>query len=274
MVDYITANDVIIFDPRYDKPLSLKLNIQSNLKKIIFSNYELNNDIFEAYENSNFDNFALICSNFNQPLGNSLANCTALTHIFFGYLFNQPLGNSLDNCTKLTHIHFCCEFNQQLTNSLDNCTVLTHINFGHKFNYPLCDFLYNHPLLVHLGLGYYFNQKVNLPLKLRSLSLNSNNGNLTDYLPNNIKELELEQYFDLELDNLPSSIKKITFDKISKYNQELNCLPTQLSILQLPSDYNKQILSIPNALKKLICSKNYPCINDFSGIDVCTYLKS
>jgi len=51
-------------------------------------------------------------------------------------------------------------------------------------------------------------------------------------------------YFTLELNNLPSSIKKISFDKESKYDKELNCLPNKLEILQLPKKYNLQIKKI------------------------------
>jgi len=70
------------------------------------------------------------------------------------------------------------------------------------------------------------------------------------------------------LDNLPSSIKKISFNKKSDYNKELNCLPNGLEILQLPVRYKLQIKNIPKGLKKLICSKNYPFINDFIDLGV------
>ena len=71
--------------------------------------------------------------------------------------------------------------------------------------------------------------------------------------------------FDLKLDNLPSSIKKIEFDEDSEYNKELNCLPAQLSILKLPAKYNIRIQLIPSALTKLICSENYPYHQDFAN---------
>jgi hypothetical protein len=186
--------------------------------------------------------------NFNQLLVNSLNNCTALTHLTFVHRFNQPLVNSLNNCTALTYIKFGYEFNQPLDNALNNCTALTH-----------------------LGLGFMFNQKVSIPYNIRSLSLNSNNGNYGDYLPDTIEELELGKYFNLELNNLPSSIKKITFDKNSMYNKKLNCLPNGLSILELSASYNEQISLIPSALSKVICSKKYKFINDFTGIQVETY---
>ncbi len=47
MTDYITNEDTIIFDPKYDEPLNPELLI--NYKKIIFSDYELNNGLFKAH---------------------------------------------------------------------------------------------------------------------------------------------------------------------------------------------------------------------------------
>ena len=118
------------------------------------------------------DNFTILrsyfSSAFNCLLGDSLHNCTSLTHIYFGYNFDNPLGNALDNCTALTHIKFGDNFNQPLVNSLDNCTALTHIKFG-----------------------YYFKRKCELLHNVRSLRLYYNNTYLIDYLPDAIEELEL-----------------------------------------------------------------------------------
>ena len=102
MTDYITNKDTIIFGPKYNKPLDNKLLL--NHKKIIFSNYKLNNNLFEKYENNDFRDVNCIGSKFNQPLSNSLDNLTNLTHLTFGRDFNQPLLNSLNNdrnCTRL-----------------------------------------------------------------------------------------------------------------------------------------------------------------------------
>jgi hypothetical protein len=61
--------------------------------------------------------------------------------------------------------------------------------------------------LIHLGLGK-TNQNVNLPFNITSLYINCNNTHFTDYLPDSIEDLELGSDFNLELANLPSSIKK------------------------------------------------------------------
>ena len=282
MKDYITNDDTIIFNPRYNKPLDSKLLTLSKYKKIIFSDYELSSGIFEAYENENFKNLKFSTSDFNYPLSNlldyiisktfltyfirfnqPLNNCTALTVLVFGWNFNCPLYNSLDNCTALTHIKFGYLFNQPLDNSLDNCTALTHIVFGTIFNQPLLNSFNNCTSLYHIGLGSNFNQKNELPFnikslsldsKLRDLSLDSNNMNYMDHLSDNIEEIELGSDFNLELNNLPSSIKKIKFNIRSKYNKKINCLPNGLLILQLPACYDQQISLIPSALTKLICS--------------------
>jgi hypothetical protein len=57
---------------------------------------------------------------------------------------------------------------------------------------------------------------------------------LIDNLPNSIEELNLGIQFNLPLDNLPSSIKSIKFNKQSKYNKPLYNLPSLLEILELP----------------------------------------
>jgi hypothetical protein len=130
-VDYITKDDTIIFTCKFNKLLDSEL--LSHYKKIIFSDYELNDSLglFEAYENKKFHNDdKCIKSLFNQCLNNSLNNLSSLTHLTFGCNFNQSLGNSLHNLTSLTHLTFGYYFNQPLDNSLDNLTSLSHLTFA------------------------------------------------------------------------------------------------------------------------------------------------
>ena len=70
MNDYITNESTIIFDPKFNKPLDYKL--LSNYSSIIFSDYELNDDLFDAYTNYNFHKLNYVGSKFNQPLSNFL----------------------------------------------------------------------------------------------------------------------------------------------------------------------------------------------------------
>ena len=70
MGDYITNEDTIIFSPEFNLPLNPLILI--NYKKIIFSDYELTESLFDAYSNNNFSNEKWIGSKFNCPLSNSL----------------------------------------------------------------------------------------------------------------------------------------------------------------------------------------------------------
>jgi hypothetical protein len=296
MVDYITKGDTIIFSPEFNKPLDSELLL--TYKKIIFTNYKLNDKLFDAYENNNFLNLNITysCSCFNQPLLNELDNLISLTHLTFGYNFNQPLYHSLDNLISLTHLSFGCNcnfnqplhhsldklsslthltfglnFNQPLLNELDNLTSLTHLTFGLNFNQPLLNELDKLSSLTHIGLGNKFKQKHDLPFNIKSIKLYCNNQYYINYLSDNIEEIEFGNKFNLELNNLPSSIKKISFDKYNEYNKELNCLPNTVELLQLPTDYNLQIKNIPKGLKKIKCSEYYEFINDFIDLEVEIY---
>ena len=83
--------------------------------------------------------------------------------------------------------------------------------------------------------------------------------------------MELDCWFNLELNDLPTSIKKIIFNKNSNYNKELNCLPKFVEQIQLPKHYNKQIKNLPSKLNKVICLTKYKYIEDFNNLEVLTY---
>jgi len=59
-----------------------------------------------------------------------------------------------------------------------------------------------------------------IPPSVKILTLNCNNLNLIENLSNSIQELNLQINFNLELNNLPNSIKIIRFKKKSRYNKE------------------------------------------------------
>ncbi len=67
-MNYITNNDTIIFSPSFNDKLDYKL--LNDYKKIIFSDFNLNNNLFEKYENNNFQGLSYIRSNFNQLVDN------------------------------------------------------------------------------------------------------------------------------------------------------------------------------------------------------------
>ena len=56
--------------------------------------------------------------------------------------------------------------------------------------------------------------------------------------------LLLDYNFDLDLNDLPSSIKILSFGGESEYNKDLNNLPQSLEKLYLPKKYNKKILNL------------------------------
>lgn len=283
--DYIIYNDeIIIFRPLYNDDLANYETVISNYKKIIFSNFENmltsiednNLMILEDYSNEEFNkiincvyskphlfkpNFSSIKnykkSQYNYPinfnyyehvthltLGHDY-NCSFyytpesslnLTHLTFGHSFNQTLILP----KNVTHLTFGNKFNQKI--NLPN--NLTHLTFGYEFNQKV-----NLPeKLTYLIFGFNFNQKVNLPNNIIKLKINNNKIDI-DYLSNNLEELELGKCFNLQIDNLPNSIKilKIFNDN---YNKNLNCLPNSIEILQLPKNY--KIENIPSNLQKIL----------------------
>ena len=151
--------------------------------------------------------------------------------------------------------------------SLAELSNLHKLTFGYTFNQPLQNSLSKLSNLCKLTLGHNFDQIINIPFNIKYLKLNCNNQNIIDYLHNNIEELELYSNFNLELNNLPTSIKKIIILN-NRYNWELNNLPNSIEYIQLPIFYDKKILNIPSKLKVIKCSKDYKYINDFINYQV------
>ena len=255
--DYLISNDnILLFKPEFNKSLINYIDIISKYDKLIFFNY---NDIKIFISiNNKFDDYYLY-SKFNKPIYILPSNITPLN---FGSNFNQEVNNLPPN---LTHLTFGEYFNQEVKNLPPN---LTHLTFGSNFNQEVNNLPLN---ITHLTFDYNFNQQAYIPFSVKYLKLNCNNKYIIDNLSNNIEELELNSSFTLELNNLPSSLKKLIFNKYSLYNKELNCLPKKLELFQLPLYYNHKIKNIPNGLKKVICSKNYKYINDFKSLEIETY---
>ena len=332
-MDYIIKDDTIIFSPEYNRQIDT--NLLTNCKKIIFSNYELDDYIFDKYNFGNLYELRYVQSKFNYSvnnLPNSLIHLTFghafnyivdklpeyLTHLIFGWTFNQSVdklpqyltylifsesfNNSVDNLPEyLTHLTFGWKFNKQVDNLPKTLTFLffnfnfnhsvdklpnslTHLTFGSEFNHSVDNlpsslycltfgWKFNQKIdnlpsnLTYLTIDYNFNKKVNLPHNIKYLNLRCNNQYIIDYLPDGIEELEFGMNFTLELNNLPSTIKKIVFPICCRYNKELNCLPNFVELIQLPRYYDKKILKIPKELKKIICHENYKFIKDFDNVE-------
>ena len=71
-------------------------------------------------------------------------------------------------------------------------------------------------------------------------------------MPNSIEELYFEFNFNLELNDLPNSIKIISLNKYSCYDKNLNNLPKSLEKLYLPKKYNKEIKNINQSCQIII----------------------
>jgi hypothetical protein len=91
---------------------------------------------------------------------------------------------------------------------------------------------------------------VDLPHGIKYLKLDCNNKKIIDYLPDSIEELILGKSFNLELNNLPSSIKKIVFEN-AHYTHQLNCLPNNIESIVLSNDCRFKMNKIPSRLKKI-----------------------
>jgi hypothetical protein len=249
MVNYITNKDTIIFSPFYDE--SINPNLLSLYNKIIFSNYKLNEDLFEKYENLDFKGLKWFGFGFNQKvdLPENLTHLTFnddfnqevhlpknLTHLTFGWKFNQKveLPDNLTHLTfgrwfnkevelpeNLTHLTFGCRFNQKV----ELPEKITHLTFGYYFNQEV----HLPENLTHLTFGENFNQKVELPLGIKYLKLENDEDYNLDYLPEGIEELDLGEYFqDDTLYNLPNSLKVIRLHNKCVCN--LKCLPSNTKI--------------------------------------------
>ncbi len=62
-MNYIANCDTIIFNPEFNDELDIELI--SNYTKLIFSDYVLDEQLFEHYSNNNFEGLKCINSKFN-----------------------------------------------------------------------------------------------------------------------------------------------------------------------------------------------------------------
>jgi len=65
-MNYITKEDTVIFSHEFRGKINNELS--SNYKKVIFSNYELTDSLFDNYQNDDFKNLNFIGSKFNQKI--------------------------------------------------------------------------------------------------------------------------------------------------------------------------------------------------------------
>jgi hypothetical protein len=236
--DYWIYQNCLIFKPYFNKELDNKLLLEHD--KIIFANYaskcpDMNTSRQKIYSHlycsSRFNHKAIFPNNikylsFGDNFNNFLILPNALLHLIFGFEFNYPI----DLPQTITHLTFGCNFNQPI----DLPQTIIHLTFG------IC-----------------FNQNVILPMGLKYLNLNCSNEYILDNLVDTIEELELNMFFDLKFNNLPNNIKKIIFNRDSRYDKDLNSLPDSVEFIRLPSTYTKKIKSVPKSLKCIECHHHY-----------------
>jgi hypothetical protein len=202
---------------------------------------------------------------FNQPIELN----DELTHLKFGKSFNQPI--KLND--KLIYLEFGENFNQPI--KLNN--ELIHLEFGENFNQPINIY---ETKLKSLVLKNKINEFINLPNTLEYLYLDSTNEYvkyLIDNLNNNLIEIEFGTKFNIELNNLPNSIKKLNFEscdyvedlnvyngeferdyiKNHLFNKSIDNLPDSIETLRLPHNYIIKTQKIPKNLKKIYSNEKY-----------------
>ena len=135
-------------------------------------------------------------------------------------------------------------FNDKLDNYFDIISKYNELIFSNYDNYNItiktnniyCDeYAQNNKKSI-------FNQQVNLP-NIKYIGLDCNNIDL--------------------IENLPNSVKKISFHTTRIYNKELNCLPEFVEYIKLPISYDKKISKFSLNLKTIKCYRRYKYINDF-----------
>ena len=126
---------IIIFASEFKSQLDS--NLLSNYKKIIFSDYKLCNNLFDAYLNNKFNNLKYNNSKFNLPV--NLLPPTP-THLTFGCNFNQQ-------CNLSSNVKY-------LKLSSDNNYLINNLPNG----------------VEELILGEYFNSELNnLPNRVKKI---------------------------------------------------------------------------------------------------------
>ena len=230
----------LTFGNSFNQPLNDSLSKLVNLENLTFE-YYFNQPLNDSLSNLHNLQELTFGNCFNQPLNDSLLNLINLQILTFDSTFNKPLNDSLSKLVDLRELTFGICFNQPLNNSLSNLTNLKKLTFDDKFNQPLDNTLSNLHNLRELTLGDRFKQPINIPNWITKLTLDCNSQSIIEYLPSSIVELKLGPEFNLELDNLPNTIKKIKIQN-PFYNKKLNNLPSGIETLKISYNCKKLIV--------------------------------
>lgn len=135
---------------------------------------------------------------FDNYFNCSLILTPCLTHITFGEYFDRPIILT----KRLTHVVFGKRFNQLILLT----PKIKHLIFGDYFNQTIVF----QPKITHVEFGYSFEKPTVLTSNIVHFALGSDCYDLIDGLTDNIEELELKEYFNLPILNLPNSVRSIS----------------------------------------------------------------
>ena len=150
------------------------------------------------------------------------------------------------------HLYPKIFFNLNIRFDYSKYENITYLKFGKRFNQHVIIGL---PInLTHLVFGSDFNQPIDyLPDNLKYLDLRccfAFNQSL-DNLPPNLISLALGACFNQSVDNLPSGLKYLSFGRY--FNQNVDNLPSGLTYLAFNGDYfTKPLNNIPTSVEYLI----------------------
>lgn len=127
---------------------------------------------------------------------------------------------------------------------------------------------------LELKLSFLAYRKVLLPSSLQKLTLLDSMTVLPgplDWLNHGLTHLVLDQEFQGSMASLPSTLKKLEFQRHNCFNQPLDNLPQGLEVLKLGHFFDKPLDTLPRSLKVLIIrskSFNHPLDNLPQGLKV------
>ncbi len=237
---YDINNNKIYSDNDYSSKFNQKIyDLPENLSHLSFP--------FKSDYNQPFNNFPsslihlLLGNSFNQPINNLPPN---LKYLLFGNSFNQYIEYYPATLHQLT---FGNSFNKPVDKL--STTNLEFLTFGNNFNQSIN----NLPdTLNYLYLSKHFNQPINnLPDTLNYLYLNDYFNQSLDNLPKQLSYLTLYiNKFDYLLDKLPNSLKTLIFNVKNNHKCRFNCLPENITNLEICTPCIFKFDCLPNKLKK------------------------
>jgi hypothetical protein len=99
----------------------------------------------------------------------------------------------------------------------------------------------------------------NIPKNIKALDIK--NAHISTSIPNHISTLyftHFRTYANIDMQNLPTELKKLLFDGRCNFNGNLDLLPPKLETLKLCACYTQKLDNLPTELKELSIYSYYP----------------